>query len=398
MSITLFNDFMTATDQTVLTSAKELVNEAVERSYTFKHLMRGQPDTEVVQGGSKITDQIMFDDQSTYEQVAPNQTFNWRNPQSLEQWEINWRFGLDHMVWTDHEIELQVPAGLTRTARSRIYKDLKHKKERSMATSLINGLEAELWALPVSAEMESATGKAPYSIPAHINEYAEGKYPGWTTKQGLLGGTGSGEISAWQPTQIGYTYQDLAAITTQEPLSNPNVIAAFDEAYLTIGYDELPGYPGMAEAPSNANMILASLAGVNLYRQALRTGNDTYVTPDRQDPAYMSPKYAGIPVVYASKLDTAALYTSTPGAAGNETTELDATVLTGSAGAQYDGPRYYWINRKYFRPTFHSRRYMYKHPVRVHPNQPSTHVQVVDCWHNYPVQSLQRHAIVYPNG
>jgi len=375
-SLSDFSDFMTATDQTVLSGPGDLVNEAVERSYLFRELMKGKPNTEVLQGGKTITDQIMFDEENTYNQVSPNEVFVWQNPQVLDSWSINWRFGLDHMSFTDQEIELQVPAGLTRQARGRIYKEIKAVKERRLVTSMINGLEAELFAAPNNAQMEAASGKKPYSIPFMINEETSGLTTGVTTKQGLDPTT----YTKWVPQQEGWAYGSALTDTPNNP-----IITAFDNMYLDHSFDTLPGYESQSEPRSNATMIVCSKLGLNYYKEALRYGNDTWVSAGRQDPHYGKPMYADIPLVYASQLDTATYI------------DNSGTFVDESTAAGPDGPRYFWINRKYWKPVFHTRRYMYKHPVRVHPNQPSTHVQVVDCWHNYVTTSLQRHGIVFPN-
>lgn len=377
-ALSTFNDFMNATEDTVLTGPDQVLNEAVKNSYLLREFMRGREYTEVVQGGPNITDFIMFDEQSTYDHVHPGQTHVWRNPQILDNWSIPWRFAVDHMAWTDQELELQMGDGMSASARHRVLKRVKASKERRVVTSIINGLEDELFDLPNSDSMEEASGKLPYSIPALINEVATtGIHPNWTSsnKQGIAPGT----QSKWVPQQVGYNNSGTATA------NRTAMIEAMDDMYYSVGFDTLPGYEGFGDASTNASMIVCSKTGMISIKRAMRENNDTYLPEHRQDPDYPSPAYSGIPFVYASNLDTAGIYPDGGSGAGTETT------------ATIDGPRFYWLNRKYIKPVFHTKRYMYRHPVRTHPNQPSTHIQVVDCWHNYPVQSLQRHGIVYPN-
>jgi hypothetical protein len=373
-----FNDFMDATEAAVLTGPGAVLNEAVKNSYLLREYLRGREYTEVVQGGSKITDFVMFDEEATYDHVLPGQTHVWKNPQVLDNHETPWRFGIDHMSWTDQEIELQMGEGMTTTARHRVLKSVKKTKERRVTTSIINGLEDELSALPSQEQMEASGGKLPLSIPALINENTDGVHPNWSgnNKQNINAAT----EARWRPQRVGYNYSDETAA-----VGGNLIIEAFDEMYYLVGYDELPGYEGQSEAPSNATMIVCSRLGINKYKQAMRAAQDTYVTPSRQDPAYNRPLYSGIALTYASNFDNAAVY---PDGGSGVATEASAT---------NNGPRYYWINRKYHKPVFHTKRYMHRHKVRTHPNQPSTHIQVVDCWHNYPAQSLQRHGIVYPS-
>jgi hypothetical protein len=60
------------------------------------------------------------------------------------------------------------------------------------------------------------------------------------------------------------------------------------------------------------------------------------------------------------------------------------------------GARYWFVNGQYLTPIFHSTRYMKKHDVMRHPNQPFTWVQPVDCWWNLFCNSRQRHGIIAP--
>ena len=116
-----------------------------------------------------------------------------------------------------------------------------------------------------------------------------------------------------------------------------------------------------------------------------------------QDPAFLKPTYGGIELEYVANLDSAALYTAASGDVNcpEDETEADGAGA-GAAQAAYTQPRYYWINANYLLPVFHSKRYMERHPVMTHPNQPFTHVQPVDCWTNLICRSRQRQGIVSP--
>ena len=116
-ALSVFNDFMTTTDSAVLTDASSIVNEATKHNYLLRRFMKGKSNSQILQGGKTIKDQIFFDEESTFEYYQPNATFAWQNPQVLTEWEINWRFAVDHMSWTDHEIELNTGGGLSKSAR-----------------------------------------------------------------------------------------------------------------------------------------------------------------------------------------------------------------------------------------------------------------------------------------
>ena len=169
-ALSTFNDFMTATDKSIYTSPADVVNEAVKQNYLLRRFLKGKEGSSVMQGGKTINDMILFDEASTFDYYQPNETFTWQNPQVLDQWEINWRYCVDHMSWTDQEIELNVGGGLGKAARHRAYKNLRRIKEMRLYTSLLNGMEAMLFAPPSQSEMEAAGGKKPSSLPCVSNE------------------------------------------------------------------------------------------------------------------------------------------------------------------------------------------------------------------------------------
>jgi hypothetical protein len=377
-ALSTFTDFIDTTGPSFLTSAEDVVNEACKNNYLLRRFLRGKGPSETVQGGSSIKDTIMFDEESTFQYYEPNQTFNWQNPQVVENWEINWRFCVDHMAYTDAEVELNVGSGMSRSARHTAYKRLKRIKEQRLWTSILNGMEDALFAVPDSTAMEVSTGTKPYSIPAFVNEETNGLHPGFGTDvQGLAPAT----YTKWVPQQEEFT----GGTTWIGPDQSNNIIHAFDKMFLDVQFVPPPSHQEYFDDPSlNAMFIACSKKGQNAYQQLLRASQDTFVTGSRQDPAYMQPKYAGIDLVYAPKLDTYAGY----GAAGDKTESND----TGNIG-----PRYYFLNGNYMKFIFHTTRYMYQHPAMRHPNQPFTTIVPVDSWYNFVCRSRQRHGIVSPS-
>lgn len=422
-----FNDFMAATGPTYLTSADAVINEAVKNTYAFSRLLKDKTSEATIQGGNEIRDVIMFDDSSTYDHYLPNDTFNWRNAQVLDTIKCPWRFSIDHMSWTDHEVELNSGEGAGRDYVKAQYKRLKRQKEQRMWTSLLNGFEDDLWRTPFGnfAEMEGSGGKLPFSLPAFITEVPDfnnafgirGSTPlGWTSVMNLsnnhTSSTTTGE-DRWT-NQISY-YNTAAAsnaarvtvsgidnvrdhTATTYSAESGGLITAFDDMFLKVQFTPPSTKQEYFEKPSlQRQMILCSRLGINQYKQALRASNDTLVS--YQDPAYNNPSYSGIELMYCSNLDTAAIF---PGTAVRtaSTGALDASAST-TAGATETaatdaGARYYWVNGNYLTPIYHSRRYFSKHDVMKHPNQPFTYVQVVDCWWNLFCNSRQRMGIVAP--
>lgn len=427
--IQTFNDFMNATGPTYLTSADAIINEAVKNTYAFSRLLKEKTSEATVQGGNEIRDVIMFDDSSTYDHYLPNDTFNWRNAQVLDTIECPWRFSIDHMAWTDHEVELNSGNGAGRDYVKAQYKRLKRSKEQRMWTSLLNGFEDDLWRTTFgnSGEMESAGGKLPFSLPAFITEITDPGNPfgvrggmpiGWNTVMGLANGS-SGErrwtnqISYYDPSPTsGNPNMALQSVQIAEAINTlgngaayaaqvGGLITAFDDMFLKVQFQPPSTRQEYFEKPTlNRQMILCSRLGLNQYKQALRASNDTLVS--YQDAAYNAPAYSGIELMYCSNLDTAPIFPFTSGQVRtNNGTAIDAAsgtigaTETGS-GVIDSGARYFWVNGNYLTPIYHARRYFEKHEVLRHPNQPFTYVQVVDCWWNLFCNSRQRHGIVAP--
>jgi hypothetical protein len=391
-ALSTFNDFVDTTGPSFLTSARGIVNEAVKNTYLLSRFLRGRPDAHILKGGRVIRDTLLLDEDSTAENYLPNQTFTWRNPQVVENWEGNWRFTTDHMSWTDQEIILNINDGMSKQARHQAYKNMKWVKEQRLWTSILNFMEDKLTAVPDTAEMETETGTDQYSLFSFINEWDNGQYgedaggvpagtTPWTTIQGL-NPTTSG-FAKWAPAQVTYDQGDLVTTGTQ-------VEEAFDEMFQDVKF--VPP-PTRQEYFENENMsgqfIITSKVGITWYQKRLRESQDQFVTTGRQDPAYINPQYAGIDVLRISNLDDKAIYP--------DSTVTNTPVTEGDAGAGV-GPRYYWVNARYLCPVYHTERYYTQHPTMRHPNQPYTTIKTCDTWWNMVARSRQRHGVVYPGG
>lgn len=441
-AITTFNDFMTTTGPSYLTSVDQVINEAVKNTYAFSRLLKGKSREQTIQGGTEIRDVIMFDDSRTYDHYQPNDTFVWRNPQVTDYVRAPWRFHIDHMSWTDAEVELNT--GETAASTKAAYKRLKRIKEQRMWTSMLNGFEEDLWAVPSVTGMESDSGKLPYSLPYFLTEIA-------TNYGGGLGLRGTAPYTA--STNTSHTVMRISPFTENRWTNVVELYNCKKEALTPVGNDWATTYnvqlqnntvyaqggahtPSISnlfnamdvmfmrlkyEAPStrqqyfendnlNRQMILTSRLGVQQYRNALRLSNDTLVS--YQDASYSSPAYAGIDVTYCSDLDTASIFPAHSGAVAQTTLTSGYSTgyqsVTAAAGAFtgfgtetgtntiVQAPRYFFVNGNYLTPIFHARRYFKQHEVLRHPNQPFTYVQPVDCWSNLFCNSRQRHGVIAP--
>ena len=412
-ALSKFADFIASTGPAYLTGPDVLVNEAVERNYLWGELARGRTGANV-QSGTEIKDALMLDASNTFEFYKPNATFSYRNPQVIDTISAPWRFAVDHMAFTDHEIELNAGEGLSREGLKTVYKRLKRQKEQRMVTSLINGMEASLFADPVAdqAEIETATGSKPFPLSMLINEIITGssspqlgevrgggKPKGYSSIMGIDPfdePRWGNQVAFYDTSTNSVANADVANIVNDPGTTGAEgtvnvpkggLLNCFDDMFLKCEYTAPAQFSEYFDNASMRSQIIAcSRLGLNQYIDKLRTENDRLVSP--QDPAYAQPSYAGIPLRYISKLDNAAMYpTNTYNTATSSSTE---------SGADRPGARYYFINAEYLSCVLHGRHFFKKSDVMRHPNQPYTSIVLCDTWWNLMARSRQRHGIIAP--
>lgn len=390
VAASVFGDFNKVTSPSFVTGPDAVLNEAAKRNYiSMRHFVKGRNAADIMQGGRVIRDEIMFDEQSTAVFAHPDDTFVWSQPQVLTEWEISWRYLVDHKAWNDQIVEQNITPGMTRSARHKAYKHLKRVLEQRMWTSLFGKIEDQLWAVPEVADMETNTGKQPYSIPAIINEEANGLFystatvtgkTAWTTLQGINPVT----QPKWVPQQESYSVATVSA-------GSDNILYAFDKMWSKTKWDAPDTKEEYFQDSSLfGQAIYCSNGGLNVYQQLLRDSQDRFVAASRQDPAYQRPEYAGVAVERVDLLGDALLYEN-----DTTTSALVAEATAAGTGAQ-NGPRYYWCHADYLKMVWHSRNYMDVKAVKEHPNQVFTHVQPVATWYNTFARSRQRLGIVSP--
>ena len=369
-NLTTFADFLKATKVHKITSATEILNDAVKNSYMMGEMTRGMADAEIVRTGQSIKDDIQLTDTGTFQFYSPNPTFNVSDLDVLSETAQNWRFGVSYYGFNDETMDLNGEAG------EDTFVNLKYSKRQAAFTDMWNGMENALWAVPVAATMEGtgASSDTPpaMSIPAFVNEGTNGLFPGFTTVEGLNPAT----ETRWVPQQSTYDSTDVASEAS-------GILAAFDEMWLKVNFESPDGGSSYFENDRLRKMkIISNLDGIKIYKRLLRAGNDRFVSP--QDPAYQSPEYAGIPLKYISTLNTQT---------------LEITGGTTASGIAYPTgkPRYFWLNLAYLFPIFHAQAYMKEmDPISGGINMPFSHAVFFRTWYNLFCRSRQRQGIVYP--
>lgn len=393
------------TGPTTLRGPLDIVNQAQERSYFLTQLMN-RDVKEMLQGGTKIQNFIMFTEENTARFHLPGATRTWDNPQAQTKYEANWRFLEDYISSVDVEYEMN-EGGMTRRARFDQYKSVKAWKEKRLATSISNKMEGRAVGDAPDANGEEgtgATGTLPYSLHSLVNERngsgtsagsplgtsilspGVGLQPSFTTLQTINPTTETG----WRCQQASYdvdtTNPSFSTAGTPQASSLYKTMSAM---LMRLKYDEMPYKPGQSTpgAPNLSNScIWTSLKGRVLFEVLARASQDHF-RMNPQDPYYGGPSFAGIPVKYVSKLDSASVYpTSAAQGTGNGT----------EATAYHSGPRYIWTTNTWLHLIFHERRYFFMRPAIVPSAQPDATIIPVATWYNMLTSNRARLGIVFP--
>ena len=376
--VDVYADFALTTEDTYFDSREKLINQATDRSPILGKFLREAATSKILQGGERLRFQTFFDEKSTAENYGgANPEFTLDNPQIVTEGVADWRFTADHMVWTDHEIGLQANSRQTREANYRTIRSIFKTKDQRLATSIIKFLEAQCFEAHSNADMESQSGQKPFSLASFITEEDSGGKP--------LGVTSGQTIEGIDPeTETGWTNQ--TGTYAQYAAGNTGLLAAFDDMYLSIKYHPLPKFGDQGEPLNDPKFIAASKLGVTRLMQQLRTENsDLLGAVSRSDPSYLNPRYGGIEILYASTLDSAALY------------DNGSTVAVAEASADITGPRYWWVDTDSVCKVFHNDRYFSRHKPKPHQTQPFSHVMYVDTWHQMVCTERRKLGIVSPS-
>ena len=391
-----FTDFWTLTGPFIASGPDPLINDAPYRTYTLKYFLKGKKFADVAQGGQRIEDELMLDEQNTAEFYHPGQTGTPTQPQVITQINQNWRFVRDNRAWQDEILRLQA-SGMTRKARFQVYKKLATVLEKRLWTSILNKIEAQLWANPhgsaTAAQMETETGKQPMSIPGMITENSTDGHPyNWTTVHGVDPGTETN----WKNPVARYDYSD--------PLDNDGdvdgLFDAFEMMWMLLHWTK-PGKEDQHFDESNMQngVIACSRTGKLFYTSQCRLSNDNFMRANN-DPSYDGVNFHGVPVEDMEALENATLYLHSTSTAAAETSA--SLAAGGSAWASTDwcrGPRFWFLNPEYLKIWFHEDMFFDKSEPKDHVNQPWANVVWMRCVYNLLACSRKRAGgVVGPGG
>ncbi len=413
LSLAQFVDTVTNTGPVFLSDDENIINCVSARSFIMGKFLRGSPASEVLQGGDKIQETLYLSANRTFQSIGINDDITWVNPQKDVLMQLDWRYAMDHMSWTEQEYILQT-SNKTGAALKVKYKDMNYSKQQRMWDSVVAGFEGKLWQPPgtTSADstmynlMEGDSGSEFYSLPVFVHENAgsNGRFTsGWTNIEGLnpvtYGGASNTEGTGgnWDNYRNTYDFTD--------PLDNDGdatgIFDGFDDVSLGIGYQR-PGFKDEYFEPdshytsgkakkSHPNIIATSKAGMKLLMRCHRQSNQSLITP--QDAAYPFPKWNEMAISDVAALDTAALYVA---ASGTGLVGERASTGTATTSVSKLGPRFYFFNTKYLRFIFHSQKYFKLQEARKLQEKLCTYVIPVEIWGNLTCTNRRMQGILSP--
>lgn len=374
--LSAFSDFVEGTTPAYVQSPTNWVNAAGKRRYQW---MRMFDEKKSLAGGEDIRASIVFKDNGSYEHYLPGASHSWVNPQRLKYVKIPWRFDMVHKSWVDQELILndKIRYG-SESAIMEAFVSLNHEKDVISMTSLANGMEESMFAVPNAATMEDAdsTSPEPLSLFSWINEETNGLYNGFSTI-GTISPAAADVDGQFTPQQV--TYSNITDATAG------NTIAGLDDLFMSCDWEQPPTLSEYFNDPVlSKQRILTSKEGRTNMMFLTRSGTDSYAAGP-QDPGVPDPMMHGVPITYVSELDTAAVYNDS-GSGG--LIESAATIT---------GPRYYMWNGNYLYPVCHSARFLERDKPSRHHNVPDTWVVPTYCWWNLMCTSRKHQGILSPS-
>lgn len=391
-------DLFLATSQAVLTAEGYLLNEAQPRNTFLTRSMKRNDMQDMVQGGDRITDQVIFDITQTGVDYQPMESMSASLAQHLTEISIDWKFTAFNVVFDKHEKGLNNAMDLKRGARAMVFKKLIRSKHSNLWVDVNRKFDAQVFAQPNAATMEASGGKTPLSMFCTIHQFGavEGADkptaiapPGFTTIQGVNPTT----QPRWRNPVEFYAGDEAAIQGPAGDAGNPqrwDGFTAFSSLYQRLRFKDLAIRPEFGESSEPEGFISTSLWGYKLYELATASLND-HLRHGASNAAYPGLNYEGVPVEWMEQMDFAEVWpdAANTGFAGEHN---DSTNEAGGAlgDPEFEGPRFVFNVPKFFKKIVHSTHFLEETVIPPDKEQPFSWVVFYDCWHNNWNASRQR--------
>lgn len=359
-----FADFITTTGQRMISKPGEILNEATKNTYWFNEMMLGRDQTELVRGGSKITEHLQLTKNSQFEFYQPGSTFTAADSDTLTQVDFHWRYAKNAYGWTDQQIMLN--EGEDEKVQ---YKRLATGMRQNFRLSSIDGMEeAFLSAAPTVADMEgsgsTSLAPTPFCLRAIVTEAggapasADGAVGTWTT----VAGVDPAVKTNWKNKTVSVAKESIAT----------QLRDGFGQMHRKLNWKKPRGAKAdfFKDTKFRKLRIITNDDGQRRYENILAEGNDSFRPNNDAGSTSDGPQWRGIEVEYAAEIDTIA-YT---------------------AGS----PRFFWLNLEYIFPVFHQEKYMVEMPPErlSQVGQPESWVVWGLMWYQIVFRSRRRHGII----
>jgi len=391
-------DLFLGTSQAVLTGENFIRNETAPRNTLLRQIMRAHDMEEMLQGGDSITDQVMFDEDSTY---GPYNVLEPKAPRlsnHLTELSVQWALSDAHITFSKHEKGFNMASQLNRGARAMVFKKIIKAKWSNLFVSINKGMDRELMAQPNNGTMETVTSgtRVPYSIFCAIHQF------GATVAQG-------------NPTAIvppGFTTFQTVNPTTQVLWRNPvefyadgkteidtagrqwDGFMAFTTLYDRLRWEDLAIRPEYGEEVNPECFIICSLKGKRLFSYA-SAANQDYTRHGSGDTIYPGLRpglnFEGVPVKWIERMDFAEVWPNgaLTGFAGENDNSVDENGVA-LVDPDSQGPRFVFIAPKFWKKIVHSEHFLEEETPPPSVFQPYQRTVFFDCWHNNWCHSRQK--------
>lgn len=330
----------------VVTKPKFIYNIAALNNYaSLWYLLNGRKMSDMLRAGADVRARIKFTSGS---KAGWYNVISEEHSPSISQdgtWAI--AYWCAHMAQDSYkEEQLLVNSGGTDegSVAEETYTQELWNMLQSLMTQFHRSMSESLWAIPSITNMSGNDPKQPLSIPAFINEYANGLFKNsagvaMTELHGLLPGSTHPAYKPYQGTYANFTVA-----------SETNLIYALALAMRKTAFKPPPmsaeyfDPEDETDVERSGGVVFASAKGVARAEHLYRSSQHQW--HDYMDPAG-NPRFKGVQLVHEAQLDTYAGY---PDGSGNGTATEDTATL--------GGPRYIGCNAKYLRTYYHKNRFM----------------------------------------
>lgn len=370
----------------------KLINDVQKNVYTIAPLINGKAKEQITATGPRIKDRIFLQSGHQLAPYSPGKKYEVAMPQVGNNHDTHWAFYKVDKVWTEQDIEMNVPQGMSKEGAKSAVKSFMAQLDMSVDQAIVDGMDDCLWATPnydtmgnVSASGSGTSPAEVASIPCFINEYANGLHTGfngysdWATIHGL----NPVALPEWVCQQIAYNNADNAFADEDEP---NNLLSALDRMHRRLKFrrpTKLSGHMEPDTAASDQAIITGEL-GYDRLTQGLRKNRELFLTIGDRDISYGRLTVGGTEVMEYRDLDSKALYKDGSGDFATAATAVNP------------GARYYFVNGKYFDVKFHRNKMIERRKPREPDGMIETWTQPIVLWWQTWPKSLRRHGIVYP--